>query len=95
VIWFAEAYLFDGLIPVLVGRTNLKPETVKPGTGLFPVLVGCILTAILVSLDHSSSTKKMVVPSCSVTACFRGCGTKDGDGLTEIELPLAPVVKLQ
>lgn len=68
--WFAEAYLFDRLTPALVGRMNLKPETVKPETGLAPVLVGCILTAILVSLDHSSSTKKMVVPSCSVTTCF-------------------------
>ena len=27
---------------------NLKPETVKPETGLVPVLVGRILTAILV-----------------------------------------------
>jgi hypothetical protein len=26
---------------------NLKPETVKPGTGLLPLLVGCILTTIL------------------------------------------------
>jgi hypothetical protein len=36
------------LIPLLVGRMNLKPETVKPETGLIPVLVGRILTAILV-----------------------------------------------
>jgi hypothetical protein len=36
-----------GLIPVLVGRVNLKPETVKPETSLVPVLVGRILTAIL------------------------------------------------
>jgi len=36
------------LIPVLVGRINLKPETVKPETGLLPMLVGRILTAILV-----------------------------------------------
>jgi hypothetical protein len=29
------------LIPVLVGRINLKPETVKPETGLIPaILVG-------------------------------------------------------
>jgi hypothetical protein len=27
---------------------NLKPETVKPETGLIPVLVGRILTAVLV-----------------------------------------------
>jgi hypothetical protein len=40
VIWFAKATVFDGLIPVLVGRINLKPETVKPETGLIPVLVG-------------------------------------------------------
>jgi hypothetical protein len=33
---------------VPVGRMNLKPETVKPETGLVPVLVGRILTAILV-----------------------------------------------
>jgi hypothetical protein len=37
-----------GLIPMLVGRKNLKPETVKPETGLLPVPVGRILTAILV-----------------------------------------------
>jgi hypothetical protein len=36
------------LIPLLVGRMNLKPETVKPETGLVPVMVGRILTAILV-----------------------------------------------
>ena len=29
------------MIPVLVGRINLKPETVKPETGLLPaILVG-------------------------------------------------------
>ena len=36
------------MIPLLVGRMNLKPETVKPEIGLVPVLVGRILTAILV-----------------------------------------------
>jgi len=36
------------LIPVLVGCINLEPETVKPETGLIPMLVGRILTAILV-----------------------------------------------
>jgi len=36
------------LIPVLVGRINLKPEAVKPETGLIPMLVGRILTAVLV-----------------------------------------------
>ena len=44
----ASAEAFEGLIPVLVGRMNLKPETVKPETGLIPMLVGRILTAILV-----------------------------------------------
>ena len=38
--WFAKATVFDGLIPMLVGRMNLRPETVKPETGLVPVLVG-------------------------------------------------------
>ena len=37
--WFAQVNIFDGLIPVLVGRMNLKPETVQPETGLIPVLV--------------------------------------------------------
>jgi hypothetical protein len=36
------------LITLLVGRMNLKPETVKPETGLVPVLIGRIFTAILV-----------------------------------------------
>jgi hypothetical protein len=36
-----QVNVFDGLIPVLVGRMNLKPETVKPETGLIPaILVG-------------------------------------------------------
>jgi hypothetical protein len=43
-----QVNVLDGLIPMLVGRKNLKPETVKPETGLLPVLVGRILTAILV-----------------------------------------------
>ena len=38
--WFARVNIFDGLIPVLVGRVNLRPETVKPETGLIPLLVG-------------------------------------------------------
>ena len=46
--WFAQVNTFDGLIPMLVGRMNLKPETVKPETSPVPVLVGRILTAILV-----------------------------------------------
>jgi hypothetical protein len=36
------------LIHVLVGRMNLKPETVKPETRLAPVLVGRIVTSLLV-----------------------------------------------
>jgi hypothetical protein len=43
-----QVNVFDGLIPTLVGCMNLKPETVKPETGLLPVLVGRILTAVLV-----------------------------------------------
>jgi hypothetical protein len=46
--WFAQVNTFDGLIPMLLGRMNLKAETVKPETSLAPVLVGRILTAILV-----------------------------------------------
>jgi hypothetical protein len=50
-----------GLIPVLVGRMNLKPETVKPETGPIPVLVGRILTATLVGggspVVHAMGTK--------------------------------------
>ena len=46
--WFAPVNVFGGLIPVLVGRLNLKPETVQPETGLVPVMVRRILTAILV-----------------------------------------------
>ena len=36
------------MIPVLVGRINLKPETVKTETGLLHDLVWRIPTAILV-----------------------------------------------
>jgi hypothetical protein len=37
--WFAQVNIFDGLIPMLVGRMDLKPETVKPETGVLPVLI--------------------------------------------------------
>jgi hypothetical protein len=54
--WFAQVNTFDGLIPMLVGRMNLKPETVKPETSPVPVLVSTLLvTFVLTFLVHLSN----------------------------------------